>query len=447
MKKTIQCSVSAFTLIEAMAFLFIFSLIALTFYSLFGLGTRYLIEAKNRTEAVALASEKMETVRNLTYVDIGVKGGIPEGVINESEEVTRSGQKFLVHTFVQYVDDPFDGVAPADPLPNDYKRVKISVSWNSGSGERETSLVSRFVPPGLETSAGGGVLSINIVDSQGLGVSQAELKIINNLISPSVNFSTKSDNTGNLTLPSAKPSILGYQITATKEGYETVTTVDPTELGYVPTDSNVSVVEGAVNTKTIVIDKLSDIQVISQKINGEAIGNVSFQLSGGRSIGVDSSGNRIYSFSQDTQTGDDGKKEFLDISPGVFNYAQENSPSGYTFVRTLPNLPNIPVQPGEAKKIYSQFVFDGDNGLKLTLLKSGEETPIVGALVTLSNGNGWEEKDVTDDQGITLFPNENSQEFIAGTYQIKIQADGFEDYSEEMKINEFSQKSINLNSK
>jgi len=75
----ISDGIPAFTLIEALVVLFVFSLITLTFYSVFTLGGAYIIESKNRLRAVSLANEKMEIIRNLEYDDIGVVGGIPDG--------------------------------------------------------------------------------------------------------------------------------------------------------------------------------------------------------------------------------------------------------------------------------------------------------------------------------------------------------------------------------
>ena len=439
-------SYSAFTLIEAMTLLFVFSLMALTFYSLFGLGAKYILESKNRLEALSLASEKMEAMRSMPYANVGVLGGIPNGVLKEKEELTRSNHKFIVHNFVQYIDDPLDGLAPDDVLPNDYKRVKVTVSWNDSNGYRETALVSRFVPPGLETSAGGGLLSINIVNSLGQSVGQASLEIKNSSISPSINFSTKTDLTGNLTLPAAMPSIQGYQITATKNGYESVTTVDPASLDYVPTDSHATVVADSINTKTIVIDELANIKIVSEEIDGTPVANSDFSLIGGRVLGTYSDGKKVYGINEKTQTGSDGQKEFLAISPGVFNYINESQPDGLTWVRTIPNLTNLEIKPGESRIIRSQFIKDNQEVLKIKVIKNEEGTPIVGAQVSLSGDSDFQETQETDEQGLVFFPDVSDQLLVVGnSYQIIVKADGFQDYSGEVSIDHLiNDKEISL---
>ncbi len=56
-KYKIQNTKKGFTFIEALAFLFIFSIITLTFYETWSLGTKQIINSKNRLGATALASQ------------------------------------------------------------------------------------------------------------------------------------------------------------------------------------------------------------------------------------------------------------------------------------------------------------------------------------------------------------------------------------------------------
>jgi len=112
--------IPGFTLVEAAVFLFLFSVITLTFYELFSLGSAHILETRRKLSATALASERMEMIRSLPYDSIGTRRpdgsggwlyGIPAGDILETETVSRVGGTFSVHTVVQYEDDPFDGEA------------------------------------------------------------------------------------------------------------------------------------------------------------------------------------------------------------------------------------------------------------------------------------------------------------------------------------------------
>jgi len=94
-----------FSLIEGLVLLFIFSLITVTFYSLISVGTRYIVDAKNRLGAVSLADEKMEIVRNLAYANVGTVSGEVGGNIPQDEDVTENAHTYHVSTLVEYVDD------------------------------------------------------------------------------------------------------------------------------------------------------------------------------------------------------------------------------------------------------------------------------------------------------------------------------------------------------
>lgn len=91
---------------------------------------RAILESKNRLGATALANQRMEIIRSIDYTSIGTKHwngsawvyGIPAGELIEEEDVSVNTTLYHVDTFVQYVDDTFDGVTPTDTIPTDYKR-------------------------------------------------------------------------------------------------------------------------------------------------------------------------------------------------------------------------------------------------------------------------------------------------------------------------------------
>ena len=123
-----------FTLIESLVFLFMFTLISLVFFQSYTVGTRLIIESKNRLGATALANQKMEIIRSIDYSLIGTKHwngsawvyGIPAGDILEDETISVNTVKYSVHTFVQYVDDGFDGT-----LDRKSTRLNSSHEWIS----------------------------------------------------------------------------------------------------------------------------------------------------------------------------------------------------------------------------------------------------------------------------------------------------------------------------
>ena len=240
-----------FSLVEVLIIMFIVAIAFVGFYSTFMVGSRFIVDSKNRLGAIALANEKMEIVRNLAYDDVGLQGGVaPIGNILQDEDVTANGRSFHVYTQIEYDDDPFDGLVAnnSDSIPTDYKVVRIVVSWQDGNGQtQEVVSVSRFVPPGLETNVGGAPLAINVANSGGTGVSQASVHIVNNSVSPVINTTIQTDSAGHIMFPSAPASIGEYQFTITKSGYETISTTTATPT-FIPIYPHASVVLGSLNT-------------------------------------------------------------------------------------------------------------------------------------------------------------------------------------------------------
>jgi hypothetical protein len=445
-----------FTLVEAMVFLFIFSVIVVTFYSVLTSGLGYIIESKNRLNGLALANEKMEIVRNLQYDAIGTTSGIPSGSILADEDIAIGGKNYHVKTLVQYVDDSFDDVLPADPIPTDYKRVKITVSWPGQKGNtKNLFLVSRFVPPGLEVSSGDGILAVNVADGAGDSVPQAQVRIVNNFVSPGIDIQQDADNGGNLMFPGAQQSELGYEITVSKNGYETVSTVDPDSVAYTPKDPHASVVAGALNTAFIIIDKLSDLKIKSEDYLGNSLPGVNFHIKGGRELGTDSSiipAETVYILDSDRTTGGDGEENFNDHSPGQFFLTGIASISGYTLIGASPisgykNLPaayEFSLLPDESKEVKIKFASNDADSLLVKVSNSSDNSPINDAQVRLSNGSGYDATVSTSFDGTAFFP-ENSDPFLPGTYNLEITASGFTAHSSSVEINELTTREVNLN--
>lgn len=238
------------------------SLMLVVFFGIFGiyqLGLKIISQSKARITATALSNQKIELARNLPYKDVGTVGGIPSGIIPETEVITQNNMAFTVKTTVVYIDDPFDGLTPVDTLPVDYKRIKVKTSW-SGRFQGQIDLVSDVAPKGIETEVGGGTLSISVFDAQGQGISQADLHLVNNIVVPNINAWYQTDVLGKIILPGAPISVEGYQITASKAGHSTDRTYSIQEVAN-PIKSQASVYERQLTEISFSIDKVSSIQV------------------------------------------------------------------------------------------------------------------------------------------------------------------------------------------
>ncbi len=216
--------------------------------------------AKARAGAASLASSQMEYLRGLSYDALGTIGGIPPGIVPPTSTVVIDNTTYVVHTYIQYIDDPADGLGTNDTngIITDYKLAKIKVSYTAGGGVRSAALLSNFAPPGIETTNGGGTLAIHIVNATGAPVPGATVHIIDASTTPAVNLSTFSNVKGMVYLPGAATSTQ-YQIFVSKGGYSKAQTYVRNTTNQNPTPGYLTVVKDQTTTGTFAIDLLASL--------------------------------------------------------------------------------------------------------------------------------------------------------------------------------------------
>lgn len=241
------------------------ALVLIIFTALVGLLRSSLVVAslaKTRSIATTIAESQMEYIRSLSYADVGTVGGIPTGAIPQSATTTENGIDFPVRTFIQYVDDPADGLGSNDTngITTDYKRIKVSVSYTVRGNHQTIDLVSNYAPPGLETTTGGGTLKIDVVNASGAGVPGATVHIVNASVSPAIDLSTFSAADGTVFLPGA-PTSTEYQVSVSKDGYSSAQTYARDTTNQNPAPGYLTVVADQTTTGTFAIDLLSNLAV------------------------------------------------------------------------------------------------------------------------------------------------------------------------------------------
>lgn len=435
----------AFSLIEVLIVIMIMMIAFVSFYSVFTIGQKYIIDSKNRLGAVAVANERMEIARNLKYGDVGILGGIPDGNIPEDEDAIINGKSYHIHTFIQYVDDEFDGVFPSDVIPNDYKVVKIKVSWNDlNGGYQSIDSISRFVPPGLETTDGGAPLAINIKRSDGEGIAQSKVRIINNNVSPNIDFTVETDNTGHILIPAAPESYGEYKFEITKNGYENVFTMDPLAVSYIPTYPNPSVILGYLNSYDYIQDKLSNLIIKAVDFQNNNIENIELAVIGGKIIGRTLGGEDIFILNETYVTDINGEKKLQNITAGQYDI-ETSSNSEYEFFAYESGSNQLGLVGGDEIIYYLRFGKKDVNSIALNISNSNNN-PITNAKVTLidSNGNNiFTDKDASS-FGKFFYP--DSVDLLAGgNYTISISADGYETKNESITVNNITNLNIELN--
>lgn len=301
--------------------------------------------ARVRAVALSLGQEKMEIVRNLPYDNVGTTGGIPAGPIEQTENIIINSTAFTVTTSIFYIDDPFDQSAPSDPIPADYKRVRVQVTWGGLFPSRNpVTLVTNIVPKGLESNPGGGTLIVQVLNSQGLPVSNATVVISNTIVNPQINISTLSNAQGLVVIPAAPACISCYTITISRSGYSSDKTYTSAEVAN-PLQPPPTVLEGQVTQVSFSIDQIGSLSISSRSTPETGyipLTNVIFALRGSKIIGYDTQDKPVNKYNQQFTTGGG--------TVGIPNlewdtYTIDLTDSNYTLAGSTPLNP-ITVLPG-----------------------------------------------------------------------------------------------------
>jgi hypothetical protein len=251
------------TLIDTLIASSLMLIIFLGIFAAFQLSVDVVLNNKARAGAIALADERMEYIRSLTYSQVGTIGGIPAGIIPQIEQISLNGISYTRRTFIQYADDPGDGLGAADTngITADYKVLRSDVYWTSRTGERHITVLSRMSPggSGIESAVPGGTLTLQVVNATAQPVFNAQIHIVNSSTTPTtqnIDFNTYTNTNGFASFIGAT-STGKYQITVTKSGYSSSQTYSATTQNASPNPGHLTVSANQTTSGTFAIDVLS----------------------------------------------------------------------------------------------------------------------------------------------------------------------------------------------
>lgn len=482
-------------MIEGLAALFVFTFLIVTFYNIFIQTSTHMADGKQRRAAVSLANERMEHYRNLAYARVGTTTNAPFGDIVADENVTINDMTFRIISSVILIDDPWDGTAAGgtDVIPNDYKRVSISIIWDqcvsstftraiaeygTTCAPKRVRLVSQFVPPGgLETVESGGILSINVLDEDAHAIADATLTIYDSVRDQS--FAVQTDASGNYLYIGAPACADCYQIKVEKDGYETLSTkLSPAlktvstavgDVSYFPRFIHQSVTDGSMTAMSFVMQEMADLTIKTEDPFGEDIPDVNFTVQGGRVLGTNLNQNPLYTeaevfgFYKDmttnaagemmirTDSNDDNVVNSSDrTNPGVFTFTMSNTETEHIFWKMSPGLSSnrqkVAANPSatiEAKMI----LLDKDYKSFFMRVINADGVPVSNAIVQLFDNEEtptYDATQYTDDYGYVFFPTRSETEphdivpllEDDTTYEYVITAGGYEVFNGTVTIEE-----------
>ncbi len=379
-----KINLRGYTLIETTVAIAVFLIFAVGIYGTLTFVFKGVYQSRIRILETAILNDEIENVRNLAYDDIGLKNGVPSGVLEHVKTVTRNGVSFIVTTSVRYVDDPFDGTAsgiPNDLAPNDYKLVELSINFIGRVPLAPLSYTAQFAQTFSETSTNKGLLYIQVVDAEGLAVDQATVRISNASTSPPILIDDFTDNTGWYKLIEAPTGTLAYNIFISKSGYSSDFTTSSKPSNPNPTKPPASVTSHNITTMSFAIDKVSNINFRTITSTCEAVPSASFSMKGQKLIG---SVPAVYKFDKTLTTNGSGIYNLSNAEWDTYSFSAIGTT--YNIAGTIPLSP-FTLQPDNNQDVYIMLSPYTANSLLVKVKDASSGLPLSGATVNLSGGS------------------------------------------------------------
>ncbi|MFH1565088.1 MAG: type II secretion system protein [bacterium] len=149
MKKQTQ---KGFTLIEVLIGIFILNIMSLGVYGMYDHSLRMLRDKSKKKEALAIANEEMESLRNIEYGFLGTADTMctPNPAycnLPPVKTTTRNGINYTILTDIKNIDDVFDNAGGDETGLNDYKTVRIEIQFDSTFKDTDSVvMISNFAP-------------------------------------------------------------------------------------------------------------------------------------------------------------------------------------------------------------------------------------------------------------------------------------------------------------
>ena len=370
-----------FSLVEVIVASSIFAIVAMSIYQGFISINALISASRDKIAAVNLINSEFELIRNLSYSNVGLSGGIPNGVLLATSTIIQDGREFDITRTIRNIDDPFDGTiggSPNDLSPADYKMVQIKVSCNACKNPLDISSVSNVSPKNLETASTNGALFVKVFDANGNPVSQADVSIVEGALG--INISDTTNNTGTLEIVDVPPASNAYRIIVTKDGYTTDRTYPASVSNPHPIKLDATVILQQLTQISFVIDKVSTINVYSKNIQCTPIADVPFTITGAKLIGTNPD---VFKFSGSFSTDASGSKILSNMEWDTFTFTVG---SGFNLAGVNPPSP-FAVLPDSTQNVDIILAQGAPNNLLVTVKDSATGLPLSGVNLTLTQGS------------------------------------------------------------
>ncbi len=421
-----------FGILEVLIATFVIGVVAVGVFSLITLTLKASHDGQRRIIATALANEKMEIIRNLSYASVGTVGGVPSGPILQTEQMSRNGSLYTVATDIRYVDDPYDGTvsgSPPDLLNTDYKQARVEVSWQSNQSTRPVLLITQVAPKGIEGGESLGTLVFQALNAAGSGIAGATVRLVNSQVSPAVDLTTATNSEGKVIIPGLVPSAGTYQLTVTKSGYTTEQTYSATSSFTPDTDhAHLTMLTGNITNQTFYIDQIASLIVRTVDVlTSASIPGVQYTITGTKKIGTDASAQPVYLLNANDTTDGSGSYTYTSLVWDSYAVRIDGVATGYDIAETSLPLPLV-LNPAANETLTIKLAAHTPISLHVTVVSS-TQSPIENALVQVVK-TGY---DVTKQTGVS------GQAFFSdmpenATYTVTVQAGSYQQSVQEVVV-------------
>lgn len=433
-----------FTLVETIIAVAFLMIIMVGIAGVVRLAFKSTHEARARITATALANERIETVRNLPYGSIGTVNGVPSGTIPQTEARGLNGINYTIKTAINYVDDPFDGLAPVDTLNTDYKSVRVEVTWGGpASSSRPVLMYTKATPKGLETPVSGGTIIIHTFDSSAQPVSGATVHLVGTGLVPPVDITQNTDVSGIFSLPGAPACNGCYQVTVSKVGFSTERTYSTAEV-HAPLNPNLTVIDQQLTETSFAIDRVSTLTIITEQPAPQPtdpplpLFNLTFTLVGAKILGTDSGGLPVYKFSNSFSSGGTGTLVLTGLEWDSYSALVNGATTGFDLASSTPFEPPMAVNANSSVELKMLLEPHTLHSLRAYVTDSAG-LPLNGATVRVFLG-GYDTTHPTNSSGQAFFSGLDQS-----TYNIEATMAGFELYAGTTAVNGATISPVMLN--
>ncbi len=369
---------NGFTLMEVLVGSAIFLIVAVAIYSSFTNLIKLASGNQARTLAVQLASEQLEIVRNMPYLNIGLTDGIPVGVLERNKTVSRGGISFDVNLVIRNINLSTSTVQASQRL------VEVNVDCPACHNFQPVSLTGQIAPANLQSAGNGGAFVAQVFNANGEPVQGATVDL-QSVATSSIRNTDVTNNYGILNVIGVPPGTNMYKIVVSKDGYSTEETFAFGGAGNPnPTKPNVTILNQQVSQASFAIDKLSTLRISSVSPLCVPIANIDFDLIGAKNIGAG-----VSKYSETLATNSSG---ILDLNSMEWDtYTLTPRDDSYDVAGINPNSP-FSLNPDNNQEIQLVVVPKNGNSLMVSVTDVVTGLPISGVSVAISRSGNDETK-------------------------------------------------------